>query len=138
MRKAHAFTLIELLVVMAIIATLLSLVAPRYFRSVDKAKETALQTNLKVMRDAIDKFHADARRHPASLEELVARRYLREIPLDPVTERRDTWHLLGADARGGAGTSEACAAQQQACGGIGDVRSGAAGSALDGTAFSSW
>ena len=52
-RPAHGFTLIELLVVMAILATLLSLAAPRYFESVERAKEATLRTNLRVFREAI-------------------------------------------------------------------------------------
>ena len=48
------FTLIELLVVMAIIATLAAIAAPRYFNSLEKTREVALRSNLKVMREAID------------------------------------------------------------------------------------
>ncbi|MEQ1779015.1 MAG: prepilin-type N-terminal cleavage/methylation domain-containing protein, partial [Nitrosomonas sp.] len=57
--KDRGFTLIELLVVMAIIATLLSIVAPRYFNSLDKAKESVLRQDLGVMRNAIDQFYSD-------------------------------------------------------------------------------
>src|SRR5690606_17591070 len=85
------FTLIELLVVMAIIATLLSIVAPRYFSAIDKAKEAVLRQDLKIMRDAIDQFHADSGKYPLDLEELVDRRYLRSIPIDPMTDSNETW-----------------------------------------------
>lgn len=92
--RSRGFTLIEMLVVMTIIATLVAIVAPRYFRHLDQAKETALHQTLNVVRDAIDKFQADKGRCPATLDELVEQRYLRQLPLDPITERRDDWELL--------------------------------------------
>lgn len=128
MRPKRGFTLIELLVVMAIIGTLLALVAPRYFKSVDKARETVLRTNLKGMRDAMDKFKADAGRNPQTLDELVERRYLREVPLDPVTERSDTWVQVAPH----------CQEEMAACKGVIDVRSGAAGAGADGSAYANW
>ena len=87
----RAFTLIELLVVLAIMATLLTLVVPRYFQHTDRAAETVLKHNLVAMRDSIDKFYADNNRYPANLEELVSKRYLREIPMDPVAGTTNGW-----------------------------------------------
>jgi general secretion pathway protein G len=55
-RASLGFTLIELLVVMAIIATLASIAAPRYFNSLENSREVALRANLKAMREAIDQF----------------------------------------------------------------------------------
>lgn len=130
--RRKGFTLIELLVVMAVIATLLALVGPRYFRSLDKAKETALKTNLHQTRDAIDKFYGDTGRYPISLEELVAARYLREVPLDPVTEQRSTWLLVPA------GDAAACAGSGIARCGVRDLRSGSTDVASDGTAYATW
>jgi general secretion pathway protein G len=89
------FTLIELLVTLAIIATLIALVSPRYFHSIDKAKEVALKTNLAVMRDALDKFYTDQGQYPQLLEQLVTARYLREIPKDPVLDANQQWLLIG-------------------------------------------
>lgn len=124
MRKAQGFTLIELLVVMAILATLLGIAAPRYFESVDRAKEAALKTSLRVMREAIDKHQADTGRLPDTLERLAQLRYLRAVPPDPITDSTTTWLVAPhPDGR----TS-----------GIYDVHSGASGMARDGTAFSSW
>lgn len=91
--KTSAFTLIELLVVLAIVAVLLTLAVPRYFSSVDRAKETVLVENLRTTRDAIDKFFSDTGRYPNALEELVQRSYLRAMPHDPVTDSADTWVL---------------------------------------------
>ena len=81
----RGFTLIELIVVMAIIALLVSIVAPRYYRTVDKARDASLKTTLNVVRDAIDKYAADRDKYPDSLDELVNRGYLRQLPEDPVT-----------------------------------------------------
>ena len=89
MRKG--FTLIELLVVLAIIATLLTLAVPRYFASIDKSKEAVLKENLWQMRDAIGKYYADRGKYPESLQALATDKYLRSVPLDPVTESATTW-----------------------------------------------
>lgn len=126
MHARRGFTLIELIVVMAIVALLASIVAPRYFRSVDRAREATLRTSLNVMRDAIDKYMADQGRYPGSLEELTQRRYLRAVPQDPVTGRDDTWVLLPPPD----GALEST--------GVADVRSGAAGQGSDGRPYASY
>jgi general secretion pathway protein G len=120
----RGFTLIELLVVMAIVATLLSLAVPRYYGSVKRAEEATLKQNLALMRDAIDKHYADTGRYPDALQDLVAKRYLRNVPLDPVTGSADSWTLVAPHA--------------PEPGRIYDVKSGSASTAIDGTAFSSW
>ncbi|MBT0962718.1 type II secretion system protein [Denitromonas iodatirespirans] len=91
LRRARGFTLIELLVVMAIIATLLSIAAPRYFDHLDRTRENSLRQTLAVMRDAIDKYAADTGHFPETLDVLVDKRYLRAIPEDPITESVATW-----------------------------------------------
>lgn len=123
MRRVRGFTLVELLVVMAIVATLLAIVTPRYIQSVDRSRETVLRTNLKLLRSAIDQHFADSGRYPEGLSQLVERRYLRELPEDPIVERRDAWIGL---------------AHPSGLPGVYDVRSGAQGTATDGTAFGSW
>lgn len=84
--RSAGFTLIELLVVLSIIAVLLTLSVPRYFQSIDTAKEKVLAENLQVTRDTINKFYGDTGRYPESLEELVEKKYLRSLPFDPVSE----------------------------------------------------
>lgn len=118
------FTLIELLVVMAIMATLLALAAPRYFGSADRAKEVALKTNLRLLREAIDKYRADTGVLPDTLGRLADARYLRAVPVDPMTDRADTWSTL--------------AHPDGQTPGVFDVRSGAPGEAQDGTPYASW
>ena len=60
----------------------------------DCAREAALRSNLAALRDAIDKFHADRNAYPEKLADLVEGRYLRAVPVDPVTERDDTWRVV--------------------------------------------
>jgi general secretion pathway protein G len=121
----RGFTLIELVVVMAIVALLVTLAAPRYFGSIDRAKESVLRENLNVMRDAIDKFHGDTGAYPTSLDQLVARRYLRSVPVDPITESNQTWRLTPPPG----GITGASAS------GIYDVRSGALGTTRGGVDY---
>jgi general secretion pathway protein G len=91
MRKLKGFTLVELMVVLAVIALLLSVVVPDYMGRLRRAEEAVLQENLALMRDALDKHYADAGKYPTSLEELVAKHYLRSIPKDPFTDSSATW-----------------------------------------------
>ncbi|MCK9199963.1 MAG: prepilin-type N-terminal cleavage/methylation domain-containing protein [Gallionella sp.] len=118
------FTLIELLVVMAIIATLLTISVPRYFHSVEKSKEAVLHQNLALTRDALDKFYGDNSRYPDSLEDLVSKKYLRSLPLDPFTGNATAWLIIPPDSL--------------EKGGVFDIRSGAPGNARDGSAYKDW
>ena len=91
MNKLKGFTLVELMVVLAVIALLLSVVVPDYIGKLRRAEEAVLQENLTLMRDSLDKHYADTGRYPISLEELVAKHYLRSIPKDPFTQSASTW-----------------------------------------------
>ena len=97
MRRARGFTLIELLVVLAIVSLLLTLALPRYFASLEMSKERVLAENLRVTRDAIDKYFADRGRYPDSLDELVSQRYLRSLPFDPIVESDQHWTVSPPD-----------------------------------------
>lgn len=88
MNKKNGFTIVELLVVLAIIALLLSIVVPRYIDKIDESKEVALRQNLSSLRHSIDKFYADKGYYPEKLNDLVEKRYLREVPVDPITGER--------------------------------------------------
>jgi general secretion pathway protein G len=120
----RGFTLIELLVVLAIIGVLLAIAAPRYFSSVDRSKDAVLRSNLHQMREAIQQYYADKGKYPENLGSLVTERYLREVPLDPVTERADTWIVVPPPD------------PEQS--GVFDVRSGAPGNGKDGTRYRDW
>jgi general secretion pathway protein G len=122
--KGRGFTLIELLVVLGIIALLLTVALPRFFPSIDSAKETILADNLRNTRQVVDQYRSDTGRYPESLEQLVEARYLREIPLDPVTEARDTW-ILEAPHEGEQG-------------GFANLRSGAPGNDRRGRPYLEW
>ena len=114
-KRVVGFTMIEILVVMAIVATLLTIAVPRYFNQSDRAKEAVLRQDLAAMRDAIDKYYGDVGVYPESLDALVAGKYLRRIPPDPITESDATWVTVAPD--------------DPAQGGVFDVRSGSPGHA---------
>lgn len=125
LHRKRGFTLIELLVVLGIIALLLTLAVPRFFPSVDKTKETILLDNLRNTRAVIDQYHADTGRYPDSLEQLVEKKYLARVPVDPVTESETTWVIVAPEADGEQGA-------------VYDIRSGAPGNGRDGRLYAEW
>ncbi len=137
--RARGFSLLELLVAMAIMATLLSIIAPRYMGHIERAREAVLKDDLATMRRLIDQYHSDRGAYPDSLDELVSLRYLREIPVDPVTERRDSWLVVApaqmvAELPPAAGPVNVEAPR----GNVADVRSGAPGTGSDGRPYAQW
>ena len=122
--RRWGFTLIELMVVLAVIATLLTLALPRYFLSVERSKEAVLKENLYQMRDVIGKYYADKGKYPESIEALAAEKYLRRVPVDPVTESSASWVAVPPE--------------DPQKGGVFDVKSGAPGRATDGSAYADW
>ena len=122
--RRAGFTLIELLVVMSIIATLLSIAVPRYFRTLERSRETVLRQDLSVMREAIDKHYGDFGQYPDSLVALVERHYIRAVPVDPFTKSADNWQMVVSDDTDHPG--------------IRDVHSAAEGKAADGTSYQEW
>jgi general secretion pathway protein G len=122
--RLTGFTLIELLIVLAIVATLLTIAAPRYYASLERSKEAVLKENLYQMRDAIGKYYGDKGKYPESLEALATDKYLLRVPLDPITESATTWILVPHPDPQKTG--------------VYDVRSGAPGKAINGTEFAGW
>jgi general secretion pathway protein G len=113
LRKLKGFTLVELMVVLTVIALLLSVVVPDYVGRIRRTEEAVLKQNLVAVRDALDKHYADAGKYPGSLNELVAKRYLRAIPNDPFTQSAGTWVAVPPS--------------DPQKGGVYDIRSGAKG-----------
>lgn len=118
-----AFSLVELLVVLSIIALLLTIVSPKYFKDIDQAKETTLKKDLQIMRESLDKYYGDHQYYQESLERLVEEQYIRSLPIDPITERADTWLAIEAEPP---------------LNGIADIKSGAEGVARDGSLYGDW
>ena len=124
MAARTGFTLIELLVVLALVGMLLTIAVPRYFSSLSHAREVALRENLKVMRACLDKYAADQGRFPETLEILVSARYLRAVPVDPITESPLSWVTTIDPA--------------PETGGVSDIHSGAPGAGKDGVAYADY
>jgi general secretion pathway protein G len=128
----RGFTLIELLIVVAIIGILSSMAVVQLRHTPQRAKEAALKENLYVLRNCIDQYFTDKGKYPDSLQVLVEEGYIRRIPVDPFTESDSTW--VEDQAEMGEGED----ADPSAVGGVGDVHSGAEGTALDGSNYKDW
>ncbi len=128
-RKQNGFTLIELMIVITIIFILIGMAVGRYDRAVQRSREAALKTDLQTMRSAIDNFTLDKQAAPQSLEDLTSEKYLREIPVDPMTHAKD-WVLQYEDV---------LLSPTQSGSGITDVHSAStATSPFENTPYSSW
>lgn len=123
------FTLIELLIVMSIVVVLVSIALPLYQRSIIRAKETVLHSNLQTLRTVIDEYTYDKQKAPQALQDLVQEGYLKQVPLDPMTGSSTTWRLIMEDAAQSVSQTEP---------GIFDVRSGSDKMSSDGTAYSDY
>jgi general secretion pathway protein G len=122
--ERRAFTLVELLVVMSIIAMLLTIAVPRYFRSMQRSREAVLMQDLTSLRESIDRFYGDTGRYPPTLAALVDKRYLRSIPVDPIAKSAEKWVLVVSD--------------DPEEGGVKDVHSGAEGMDERGVPYGTW
>ena len=122
--RGRGFTLIELLVVMAVIATLLTLAVPRYFHQIQRSREAVLRQDLTSMRESIDKYFGDTGKYPQTLVELVDKRYLRSVPVDPIARAADKWIVVNSE--------------DPEDNGIKDVKSGAEGSGENGVPYADW
>jgi general secretion pathway protein G len=128
-RGARGFTLVELLIVISLISILAAMGLVQYKNSVLSSREAVLRTDLFRMRDAIDQYYADKGKYPSGLDSLVSEGYMRKVPEDPMTKSADTWQTVPAEPDPNNPSGEP---------GIYDVKSGAQGTALDGSTYSDW
>jgi general secretion pathway protein G len=125
--QSRGFTLLELMIVISIIIILAVIVMPAYQRTVIVARESVLKDDLFQMRKMLDQYAADKGQLPQSLEDLVSAGYLREIPLDPMTEKREWNPVTGQDPNSSEGGQ-----------GIVDVHSTSPDASTEGTPYSEW
>ncbi len=126
-RAERGWTLIELVIVMAIITVLASLATVGARNAVLLSKEATLKEDLFRMRDAIDQYYADKGKYPSDLSALVTDQYMREVPVDPFSNTRDSWQTVPAEPDPANPTADP---------GIFNVKSGAEGTSLQGQAYS--
>jgi general secretion pathway protein G len=125
----RGFTLIELMVVISIIVILMSVAIPRYQASILRARETVLRDDLYTLRSVIDQYTLDKQKAPQSLQDLVDSGYLKQLPIDPFTNTRDSWVPV---------TDESIMSPDQSQPGIVDVHSSSEQKSSEGTAYSTW
>ena len=152
LRNHSGFTLLELMISCAILLLLATVALPLERATIIRNREAMLHYDLRQMRDAIDRYkdaadknliqvEAGTEGYPPDLQTLVTGvklsggkadrhvRFLREIPVDPMTGKTD-WGLRSVqddpDTTSWGGQD------------VFDVYSMSSGTALDGTKYSSW
>jgi general secretion pathway protein G len=129
-RQQQGFTLLELLIVMMIIAILASIAVPAYLGIIKHSREVVLKEDLHTLRNAIDQYTYDKQKAPQSLDDLVQAGYVKVMPIDPMTQRSDTWI---------AGQSQNYTSIDESdSGGINDIHSGSQQVSSEGTTYSTW
>jgi len=92
-------------------------------------REVILRDDLFTMRSLIDQYTLDKQRAPQSLDDLVQSGYLKEIPVDPFTNSRNTWTVVQEDVMQSMDKSQP---------GMTDVHSGSRLIGSDGRPYSDW
>jgi general secretion pathway protein G len=131
LRGRRGFTLIEMIIVFTMIGILVGLALPQFKNAAKKARESTLKEDLTILRKLIDQYFTDKAKYPASLQTLVDEKYLRKIPVDPITGRPD-W----VEVREEPSVDDLLEPGYQA--GITDVHSSSEAPAMDGTAYNTW
>ncbi len=127
--RNRGFTLIEMLIVISLVMILVAIAVPNYQRSIMRAKESVLKQDLFQLRSLISQYTLDKQKAPQALDDLITAGYLKQIPIDPMTNARDTWTVDQEDTLLSVDQQEP---------GISDVHSGSNAISSDGTAYSTW
>jgi len=128
----RGFTLMEILIALTILAILATLGVAGYRHHRRSAAETVLRANLQIMRHAIEQYRADRGKYPPNLDDLwreASKRYLQEIPMDPIVRSRNMWRVEVEPPDPDNPDGEV---------GISNVRSGADGVDLEGLPYSDY
>lgn len=148
-KRSQGVTLLELIIVITVILILMGAAVPLAKLSVKRQKETDLRRDLYEMRSAIDRYKDAADKnafqiklgtegYPPDLDTLVngveaqggkKLRFLRRIPIDPMTGNKD-W---GMRSMQDDPTSESWGGQN-----VFDVYTKSSGTALNGTKYKDW
>jgi general secretion pathway protein G len=128
-RRQRGFTLIELMIVISVILILISTAIPIYMQSIRRARESVLSQNLFTLRSVIDQYTMDKQKAPQSLEDIIQAGYLKQVPVDPITNSRETWQTVQEDFNLSVDQSQP---------GITDIHSGASGTGSNGVAYAEW
>lgn len=86
-KRQSGFTLLEMIVVLVIIGLIMGLVGPRLFSQADKAKVQTAQTQVKMLRGALETMRLDISKFPSAQEGLGL---LVNKPTDSAIA--DRWH----------------------------------------------
>src|SRR5689334_9261380 len=127
-RRSRGFTLIELMIVISLLLILITVAVPIYKQSILRAKESVLRQDLFTLRQVIDQYTLDKQKAPQSLDDLVSAGYMKNLPEDPFTGRRD-WAPVQDDS---------VADPNQTDPGIVDVHSESNLVGTDGRPYSQW
>lgn len=114
---------------MTIVGILASIAVPNYRWGIIKAKEAVLREDLYNLRTTIDNFYADQGKYPDALQELVDKKYLRDLPKDPFTNDKETWKVVPPPA-GAEG--------EEIKGSVYDVHSGSDLIGTNGISYNEW
>lgn len=102
-------------------------------RGIQRSREAVLRTDLRTIRDAIDNYTLDKHQHPKSLQDLADAGYLRIIPVDPMTGKKDWVPDFEGPVLADQVVSPGLKAQ-----GLYDVHSNSSRVATQGSQYSTW
>ena len=130
-KNQPGFTLIEMIIVFSLIGILVGLGLPQYQTAARRAREAVLKEDLFQFRKLIDHYYQDKGKYPASLQSLVDEKYLRTIPVDPMTQSATSW----VEVRETPSMDDLTSMENL---GVIDVKSGSEANSLDGTPYNTW